>query len=50
MRIDRDETVLSEEQHIAIGRRLRDHVAGDVAVRSGVIFDDDGLLESSDSF
>ena len=45
MRIDRDQTVLTEQQRVPVGLRLRDHIAGDVAVGAGVVVDDDGLAE-----
>ena len=45
VRIDRDQAVLAQQQRVAVGRRLRDHVAGDVAVGARMILDDDRRAE-----
>ncbi len=50
VRIDRDQAVLAEEQRVAVGRRLRDHVAGDVAVGAGMVLDHDRLVEKLGEF
>jgi hypothetical protein len=41
VRIDRDQAVLAQQQRVTVGRRLRDQVAGDVAVGARMIVDDD---------
>jgi hypothetical protein len=39
------QAVLAEEQRVAVGRSFRDQVAGDIAVRARVVFDDERLAQ-----
>ena len=50
VRIDHEDAVLSQQQSVAIGRRLRDQLGGDVAVCARVVLHHDCLSERMSQF
>ena len=49
-RVDRHRAGIAEHQHMAVGRRLGDHVGGDDAAGARHVLDDEGLAERVGEF